>query len=119
MERNFKFAEFLLRAGLAVVFLYAAIVSILMPQNWVGFLPFWLREIIPAGILLLVFSGFEIILALWLISGFKTFLAALVAAATLFLIIAFNLSSSLLDIIFRDIAILFSALALAALNYKK
>lgn len=119
MDKKIRLAEFLLRAGLAVVFLYAATASFLMPQNWIGFFPPWLRNIIPAEILLVVFSSFEIILALFLISGLKTFRAAAVSGIVLFLIIVFNLSVSLLDIIFRDIAILFGALALAVLTYEK
>lgn len=109
--------SFLLRIGLSIVFLYAATAAFLEPLNWIGFSPQFIREIVPAQILLFLFSLSEIILALWLVWGRYTFYAASLAALTLFLIILSNLVQ--LDIVFRDLAIFFSALALAILSYGK
>lgn len=106
--------SFLLRAGLATVFLYAAVASFLDPFSWIGFFPEWLRGVFDANSLLMIFSTFEIGFALWLLSGYKAFYSALVAAGTMLAIISANLG--LLDIVFRDVAILFSALALVALE---
>jgi hypothetical protein len=109
-----RLVSFLLRTGLAIAFLYAAIASFLEPISWIGFFPAFLRELLPAEILLMVFSVYELGLALWLLSGKASYYAGLLSAATLAGIIVFNLGA--LDIIFRDIAILASALALVALE---
>jgi len=106
--------SFLLRLGLAVAFLYAAVAAILDPTSWVGFIPLWLRDIIPGDIFLIIHSVGEIVLALWLLSGKRTYLAALLASAAMFFIIIFNFGA--LDIVFRDVAILFMAIALAVLT---
>ena len=58
---------------------------------------------------------YQIGLALWLLSGKYTFYAAILAAVTLLGIIFPNISD--LDVIFRDVAIFFGAVALALLTY--
>lgn len=103
----------LLRIGLAFGFTYAAIASLVNPQAWVGFFPFWLRSLVAEPILLYGFSFFEIALSLWLLSGKKVFYAALVSAASLLAITVFNFA--LMDIVFRDVSLFFAALALAML----
>lgn len=109
--------SFFLRIGLAAVFLYAAISSFLNPLAWVGFFPLWLRDLIPPKILIFSFSTYEILLSLWLFSSWKSFYVAIVSSLTLFAIIIGNLGA--LDIIFRDIAILFMAISLAILHFEK
>lgn len=109
--------SFLLRAGIATVFLYAAIASFLDPFSWIGFFPAWLREIFDPALLLMGFSIFEIALGLWIFSGVMVREAAVVASITLFAIVLGNLGA--LDIVFRDVAILFAALALVAVGQKE
>lgn len=106
--------SFFLRFGIAFSFLYTAVSSFLSPNSWIGFFPMFLRDLIPANILLLIFSIFEIILALWLISNKAIFYASILSSFTLLGIIIFNFSS--FDIVFRDVTILFAALALAFLS---
>lgn len=115
--RNNKLGMFVLRAGIASVFLYAAIASFLEPQNWIGYLPQFLRNIFPANILLMTFSTYEIILSIWILWGYKVFYSAVLASLTLVGIIVANFGA--LDITFRDIAILFAAAALAILEKSK
>ncbi len=109
-----KSVSLLLRVGIASTFLYPAIASFLDPYSWVGFMPRFLRNIFPSAFLLSAFSVFEIIVALWLLWGKKLFYASLLAALTLAAVIFFNLGA--MDIVFRDFAILFAALALALLD---
>ena len=109
-----KIAVWLLRIGLAVVFLYAAIGSLVSPNDWVGYLPSFLNDIIPADNLLKVFSVYELALVVWLLSGVYVRYAAILCALTLVGIIAAN--PSLLAITFRDIALVFAAIALAVLE---
>ena len=114
MNSYLSLASFCLRIGLAVVFLYAAVAALIDPDSWVGFIPAFIRSVIPGRTFLAVHSIGEIALGLWLLSGFRPFLAALLAALAMAGIVLFNLAS--LDIVFRDIAILFMALALAAIS---
>lgn len=111
---NKQLASFFLRTGLALVFLYAAVAAFLTPDNWIGYFPGWLRNTFPDQWLLYSHSFLEITLALWLFSNKRVFYAAAVSAGAMFLIVIFNIG--LLDIVFRDVAIFFMALALAALH---
>lgn len=118
MKKNkFALLSFFLRVGLGVVLLYAATSSFLNPLSWAGFFPLWLRNIISETSFLYTFSVYEIILALWLFSSWKAFHAALLSALTMLAIIISNLGS--LDIIFRDVGLLFMAVALAILHSGK
>lgn len=99
-----------LRFGLAFSFIYAAISSLINPSNWIGFIPEFLTKIISGNVLLTVSSIYELALGIWLISGKKEYFSAILASITLFLITVSNLGA--LDIIFRDIALLFASLAL-------
>jgi len=68
-------------------------------------------SLLPKEILLNGFSLYEILLSLWILSGWKSFFSACLAALTLLGIIAGNIT--VLDIFFRDFAIFFAAIALA------
>lgn len=109
-----KWVSILLRIGIATVFLYAAIAALREPNAWIGFLPEFLRARIPGVILLPLFSIFQAGLGFWILSGWRIFYAGIVASLTLVAIIAVNMA--LLDIVFRDVAILFAALALVFLH---
>ena len=114
MKNYPRLASFVLRVGISVVFVYAAASSFLEPLSWVGYFPQWLHSLIPGTVLLPLFSIYQLALGAWLISGKKIFYSALLAAFTLFGIIIANFYS--LEILFRDIAIMFAALALAVLS---
>lgn len=115
-EKNYlSLASFFLRVGLALVFLYAAIASFLNPGAWGAYIPSWIGVIVPISLFLTLFSLYEIVLALWLLSGKYTFYAAMLAGATLLGIIFPNMGD--LDVIFRDVAIFFAAVALGLLTH--
>jgi len=109
-------AFLLLRTAIASVFAYASVASFLSPDNWIGFFPLFLQHAVPENILLNGFSLYEILLAVWLISGKFTFYAAVLSVLTIGGIIVFNLN--LLDIVFRDFAIVLAAASLAVFSYK-
>ena len=113
---NEKLVSLFLRIGIAAVFLYAAVGATLEPLNWVGYFPEFVRVLIPGTILLPAFSICQLVLALWLISGKHMYLAATIASITLAAIIFANIK--LFDIVFRDVAIFFAALALVFLSKK-
>lgn len=106
----------LLRIGLAAVFGYAGVAAFLQPDSWIGYLPEFLRESFDPRFLLSAFSSAELVLAIWLLSGRFQFMAGIMSALAILGILTFNLA--LLDVVFRDIAIFFAALALAYLETK-
>ncbi|HEY2004090.1 MAG TPA: DoxX family membrane protein [Candidatus Saccharimonadia bacterium] len=114
MAAKVKLAKLILRLGLAAVFLYAAAGSLASPQDWVGYLPAFATNIAPAGILLKIFSAYELLLALWLVSGKYLRYAGILSALTMLGIILTGLK--LLAITFRDLAIATAAIALAVLS---
>ena len=107
-------AKWLLRIGLALVLLYAIIRSTLDPAAWIGFIPPIATHILSLGVTLKLFSFFQLMLVIWLLSGKFSRYAALVVALTMVGIIISNPRA--LDTTFRDVAILFAALALARLS---
>lgn len=104
-----------LRLSIASVFLYAAVAATLQPYNWIGFIPQFITVLAPASILLIGFSLFQLVLGTWILSGWKSLYASLLASLTLLAIITANWGD--LDVLFRDFAILFASLALAASSF--
>lgn len=110
--------EILLRIGVAFAFIYPAVAAFFDPLSWIGFFPTVMRDMVSNDALLLhVFGLTEIAIAAWILVGKRIFIPSTLAALYLTAIILFNLS--LFDIIFRDVPILFMALALAALHAKQ
>lgn len=105
----------LLRLSIASVFFYAAVAATLQPDIWVGYFPLFVTKLLPLSTALLLFSIFQAVLGVWILSGWKNFWSAIVAAITLLGIIGANAND--LNVLFRDIAILFAAIALAAATY--
>src|SRR6185437_8291279 len=104
---NEKLVRLLLRIGLASVFLYAAVAATLQPQNWIWYFPAFLRNLLPQQILLGGFSLYQLLLSIWLLTGRRIFYAAMLTSLTTLGIIVANLS--VIDIVFRDVAIFFAA----------
>jgi uncharacterized membrane protein YphA (DoxX/SURF4 family) len=100
----------ILRIALAFVFLYASISSFISPSDWIGYMPKFMRGIVPDQLLLAGFSIYELGLALWLLSGLYARYAALLTAATLAGIVTLN--PALLPITFRDVGLMIVAVAL-------
>lgn len=109
--------SFILRVALAVPFLFAAVDTTLQPEAWIGFMPLLLQNLLPKALLLGGFSLYEVVLSVWLLSGWKTKEAAVLAAATLLAITIANITA--LEIVFRDVGLLLAAVALGVLHYKK
>ena len=109
-----KTSALLLRTGLAVVFLYAAVSSFKTPLDWTSYLPHFLTSSISAVTLVKIFAVYEIILGLWLVSGFYLKWAATLCALTLAGIVVVNPHD--LIVTFRDIGLVFAALALVFID---
>ncbi len=100
----------LLRIGLAAVFLYAAISSLQHPLEWVGFLPLFIIHHVSSVNVLRVLAVYELVLVVWLLSGKYIAYCGLVCAVTLFGIVIVNPSQLITT--FRDIGLGCMALAL-------
>lgn len=109
-----RLVSFFLRIGLAAVFIYAATASLLNPDTWASFIPSFAAEILPVKILLAAFSVYELLLAGVLLLDRFVFPAAILSTLTMAAILATNAAG--MDVLFRDVAIMFMALALAALK---
>src|SRR3989338_586898 len=93
-------AQIVLRIGVAFAFIYAAVAGFIDPDSWIGYFPDFARSMIPERTLLILWGIFEIILALWIVSGKKIFIPNVVASLSLAGLIIGNLDA--MDIIFRD-----------------
>jgi hypothetical protein len=110
--------EMLLRIGVAFAFIYPAVAAFFDPFSWIGFFPTFMRDLAPSETLLLhAFGITEILIAMWILVGKRIFIPSVLASLYLTGIILFNLA--LFDIIFRDVSILFMALALVILHHTK
>ncbi len=107
-------ASLLIRAGLAIVFLYAAIASLTHPQDWAAFLPGIITKLAPATSWLKVFAIYELVLAGFLIGGKYVRYVGMVCAVTFAGIIASQ--PSLFSVTFRDVALIFASLALVFID---
>lgn len=115
-DKKIYFVSILLRLSLSISFFYAAVSSFLNPTNWAGYIPIFLSTNLDAGIFLIIFSIYELILGLFLIFDCKTFYLSILSSITIFLIILFNINS--LDIVFRDLPILIISITLTFLSIK-
>lgn len=109
--------ERVLRVGLAFAFLYPVAAAYFNPSSWIGYFPEFIRSSVQNDTLLLNgFGVIEIVIALWILTGWRIFWPS--AAATLILlgILIFNFPQ--MDVIFRDVSILAVAIALT-LNARK
>lgn len=114
IQNNKKLASLLLRMGLASVLLYAAVSSLVTPSDWIGYLPHFLTSRFSGHTLLFLFSVYELLLAVWLLSKIYIKYAAALAALTFSIIIFAN--PELLPITFRDATMVFAALALISIE---
>jgi hypothetical protein len=108
---NPQAAALVLRLGLAFVFAYAAIDSLLHPNDWVGYMPRVATDIISTYGLLKILAVYQLFLVGWLLVGKYARYAGLLSALTLAGITVVNLG--VFGITFRDVGLLMAALALA------
>lgn len=100
----------LLRLGLAFVFFYAAIGGFVSPNDWIGWLPVFLQN----TLILNLFSIIEIIMGVWLLSGYRSFWVGILSGFMLSGIVVFNFQ--LIVVVFRDVGLALAAFALAFLS---
>ena len=112
MLTDLKKPLFVIRIGLALVFLFFGIDKFINPFIWIGWVPKWLLALLPISQYAFIYTqgAFQVILGIILLLGFFTRIAAIVAAifmAAVVFTVGFN------DLGIRDTAIFSMALALA------
>lgn len=108
-------AYLLLRVGAAFAFLYPPLAAIFGdPYSWIGYFPSFTRGFVDEMVLLHLFGAVEILIGLWILSGYKIFVPSLLATAMLLGIVAFNFYD--FQILFRDLSIAAMTLALAVMH---
>src|SRR3989344_745192 len=116
--RHEALAHLALRVGLAFAFIYPPYAALSDPVSWAAYFPPFVLAL-PAQVglpiapttLLHAFGVLEVVIALWLLSGWRIRIPAALAALLLLGIVAFNFSQ--LDVLFRDLSLAAAALALA------
>jgi hypothetical protein len=104
-------AMVVLRVGVAFAFLYPAINALFDPDSWIGYFPAFMHGYVPDVLLLHGFGLLEIIIALWIVSGWRILAPSVLA--TLMLLAIVVLDASEFQILFRDVSIAGAAAALA------
>src|SRR3989344_5514803 len=110
-----RYGNLALRIGLAFAFLYPPLNALTDPNAWIGYFPVFVKGYVPDEVLLHAFGVVEILLALWILSGWRIFWPSLIAFGMLLGIVVFNLGN--FQVLFRDISIAAMALALAMISY--
>lgn len=115
LESKKDFASLFLRIGLAVIFLWFGIDKFFNPSVWANFVPEWMLPLIIINMTVFIYiqGAIEAIIGALLIVGYKTRIAALAAAVTLFVIL---ISVGLNDIGLRDFGLLCAAITLSLLG---
>ena len=111
---NVRISHLVLRAGAAFAFLYPPFNALSDSDSWIGYFPGFIHGYVPDLLLLHGFGVLEILLALWILSGWKIFWPCIAGAGMLVLIVAFNLAQ--FQILFRDLSVAGLLLGLALMN---
>ncbi|MBI3572277.1 DoxX family membrane protein [Candidatus Kaiserbacteria bacterium] len=105
-------AHLALRLGVAFAFFYPPIAALSDPTSWAAYFPSFVHMLpINATILLHAFGIVEVIIALWILSGWRIRIPAVIATLVLLAIVVFNANQ--FAVLFRDLSIAAMALALA------
>lgn len=111
-------ANLLLRIGVAFAFLYPPLAALSDPTSWFSYFPRFIRDLpIPEAVLLHGFGLLEVVIALWILSGWRIFIPASLGTVLLLTIVVFNWNA--FDAVFRDLSIAAMSTALAIEAWQK
>jgi len=110
-----KVAHLALRVGAAFAFLYPPLNALADPYAWIGYFPLFVKGYVADEVLLHTFGIAEVILALWILSGWRIFWPSAAATAMLLGIVVFNPGN--FQVLFRDLAIAAIPFSLAMISY--
>lgn len=114
---NSSIAVWFLRVGLAFVFAYASVEIFINPTNFIKYTPQFVLNIVPLKPFLYSFSVVEIVLSVWLLTGWKPEYPSIISVVLIVGIVVFN--PEYFQILFRNVAIGFAGLALLMLETRK
>lgn len=109
LDRFSAYAPLILRAGLALVFIYFGWSGLMQTQMWVALVPAWTGIFGSAYTLVKIHGTFELILGLTLLFGFYTRLSAtllLISLLQTLTILSFG------PVLVRDIGLTFALLSI-------
>jgi len=113
MCMQYRLAHILLRTGVAFTLVYAAVAGFVHPLSWVGYVPAFISSVVAPEIFLVVWGIGELVLAVWILSGWRTVIPAAVTALSMLLLVSLNANQ--MSVLFRDFGIAFAALALVVM----
>ncbi|OGI61022.1 hypothetical protein A2814_01155 [Candidatus Nomurabacteria bacterium RIFCSPHIGHO2_01_FULL_38_19] len=101
----------ILRVGLAITFLWIGVLIFKEPEAWGGFIQPWVADLVPISIkqAMIGTAFLDIVIGILLLIDSLVWLAALVAAGHLFVVLTV---SGINEVTVRDIGILAAALTL-------
>lgn len=118
MAHSFRLPHWILRVGLAAVFMWFGIHKFIHPDLWIAA---WVPQSILGLVNIIGMSGenfiflngiFEVLVAISLISGYFMRIFSVVAVAFLVLVVAFYIAGPT-EVVIRDIGLIGGLLALA------
>ena len=115
MDRE-RLARLALQIGVAFAFLYPPLNALVDPSAWVGYFPPFMRGYAPDDVLLHAFGIAEVVIALWILSGWRIFWPSTAATALLLGIVVFNTGN--FKVLLRDLSIAAMALSLAMVSWR-
>lgn len=101
----------ILRIGVAFAFLYPPVSAFIDPVAWMAYFPPWSLGYVPDAMLLHSFGALEVVLGLWILSGWRIFWPCVIATCILLAIVVIDRYN--FEVLFRDLSIAAAALALA------
>ena len=108
----------ILRIGVAFAFLYPPYAALIDSYSWLAYFPGFVHSWDINQLLLLHgFGILEVVIALWLLSGYRIVIPATLATLMLLGIVVFSWAD--LDVLFRDLSIAAASLALAIDAWQK
>lgn len=110
-----RLAHLTLRVAVAFAFAYPAVNAFFNPESWLGYFPHFMRGYVPDTVLLHSWGALEIVIAVWILSGWRIFFPSALAAVMLLSIVAID--NYQFEILFRDLSIAGAAAALALWNW--
>ena len=117
-----KLANWALRAAIAFAFLYPPYAALQDPTSWLSYFPHFVLATtqglaIPDLVVLHAFGLLEVVLALWILSGWRVYIPATVAALILLAIVVLDFAD--FEVLFRDLALALAALSLALHSFAR
>ena len=87
------------------------------PYTWIGYFPSFTRGYLDELVMLHLFGIVEVIIGLWILSGYKIFAPAMLGGVLLVAIVVFNLHE--FTVLFRDLSIAAMCFALALMHWPR